>query len=176
MRMKFGQDLATGLLFLAIGIGAIFTIYFYDKLPMGTPNRPGTGVLPLALSWCLIGSGLILAVKSFLAGDSEITGINWRPLIMVTLGVTVFGLLIDRLGLFITMAISMSLCASAMTDTRWSEFFVFLGIMMFASWTMFVCLLGMPVNACPSFAECQLCWIVKTPLKALYDMLTWVVR
>lgn len=176
MRARFGQDLVTGLLFLVVGIGAILTIYFYDKMSMGTANRPGTGVLPLALSWCLIGTGGLLIGKSLLSGDSEITGINWRPLLLVTLGVTVFGLAIDRLGLFLTMALSMSICAAAMTETRWGEYVAFLGVMIVASWAMFVCFLGMPINACPDALPCDLCWIVKTPIKAVYDALTWVVR
>jgi len=176
MRVRFGQDLATGLLFLFIGIGAILTIYFYDHMSMGTPNRPGTGVLPLALSWCLIGTGTLLAIKSLLSGDSEITGINWRPLILVTAGVTVFGLAIDLLGLFLTMTLSMSICAAAMTETRWGEYAVFLAIMIVSSWAMFVCFLGMPINACPAAVPCDLCWIVKTPIKAAYDALMMVVR
>ena len=82
MRIKWGQDLATGLLFIAIGLGALIIGWDY---PRGTPQRPGTGVLPLALSWCLIGTGGILATKSIASGDSEITGINWRALFLVTL-------------------------------------------------------------------------------------------
>ncbi len=167
MKVKFGQDLATGLLFIAIGAGALVIGWNY---PMGIPQRPGTGVLPFALSCCLIGTGGLLAVKSVLAGDSEISGINWRALVLVTLGLIVFGLAIDHLGLLITMALSMSLCAGALPDTQWREFAVFFVIMFLASWVTFVCLLGMPVNACPSVAPCELCWLVKKPIQFIYGL------
>ncbi len=173
MRIKFGQDLATGLLFLLIGLGALIIGKDY---PMGTPNRPGTGVLPYILSWCLMGTGALLMVKSFTGGDSKISDINWRPLCLVTLALIVFGVGIDTLGLFITMTLSTALCAAAMSDTKWDEYLVFLAILAFASWTTFVCLLGMPVNACPSFAPCELCWLVKGPIRFLYDAFNWVVR
>ncbi|MFM9939812.1 MAG: tripartite tricarboxylate transporter TctB family protein [Hyphomicrobiaceae bacterium] len=173
MRMKIGQDLATGLLFMAIGIGALVIGWNY---PMGIPQRPGTGVLPFVLSCCLIGTGALLAVKSFTVGDSEITGINWRALILVTLGLVVFGFAIDRLGLLITMALSMSLCAAALRDTEWREFAIFFAIMFLASWVTFVCLLGMPVNACPSVAPCELCWLVKTPIRLAYEFFTKAVQ
>ncbi|MFM9940008.1 MAG: tripartite tricarboxylate transporter TctB family protein [Hyphomicrobiaceae bacterium] len=173
MRIRFGQDMATGLLFMVIGAGAL---YIGKDYPMGTANRPGTGVLPYILSWCLLGTGGLLAVKAFTSGDSAITGINWRPLCLVTLALVVFGFGIDKLGLFITMGMSTALCAAAMTETKWNEYLIFLGILAFASWTTFVCLLGMPVNACPSFAPCELCWLVKAPIRILYDAFNWVVR
>lgn len=173
MRIKFGQDMATGLLFLIIGLGAL---YIGKDYPMGTANRPGTGVLPTILSWCLVGTGGLLAFKSIFSGDTKITDINWRPLVMVTLGVVLFGLTIDHLGLFISMGLSMALVAGAMTETRWGEFLLFFAILFFASWTVFICLLGMPINACPSVVSCDLCWIVKAPIKFVYDVITWVVR
>ena len=54
MRIKSGQDFATGLLFIAVGVAAFWIGADY---PMGTPQRPGTGVLPRILAWCLIGTG-----------------------------------------------------------------------------------------------------------------------
>ena len=46
MRIKLGQDMATGLLFAVIGIGALIIGWDY---PMGLWTRPGTGVLPAIL-------------------------------------------------------------------------------------------------------------------------------
>ena len=82
MRIKSGQDLATGLLFIAVGIAAIWIGADY---PMGTPQRPGTGVLPRILAWCLIGTGGLLLIKSISTPGGHITGWAWRPLLAVTL-------------------------------------------------------------------------------------------
>ncbi len=187
MRIKVGQDMATGLLFAFIGIGALVIGWDY---PMGQWTRPGTGVLPAILSGLLILTGVVLIAKSLASGDSEITGINWMPLSLVTLAVVLFGFLIDTtvlnfgfftvkvpgLGLWLAMAISMTVCALAIQETQWKEYTIFLIFMMVMAWAVFICSLGMPINACPSFAECQVCWLVTTPVKKLYETLMWVVR
>ncbi len=149
MRVKWGQDLVTGLLFIGIGIGSLLTIYFYDKLSMGTAQRPGTGVLPLILSWCMIGTGVILGFKAITVTDEPISEWAIRPLVFVTLGTVAFGLLINDWGLILTMIISMTLCALGSLETRWREFTAFMGIMIALGWSMFIWLLGMPVPTWP---------------------------
>jgi putative tricarboxylic transport membrane protein len=152
MRIKWGQDMATGVLFILVGIGALLTIYYYDKLSMGSAQRPGTGVLPAILSWCLIGTGLFLSVKSIVFSDEPVTRMAWRPFLLVTLGVVLFGLLIDDWGLVVTMVISMTLCALGTVETRWIEFAIFSLIMIAIGWGMFIWLLGMPINTWPTKA------------------------
>lgn len=148
MRIRWGQDLATGLLFIVIGLGALIIGWDY---PRGSPQRPGTGVLPAILSWCLIGTGGLLMIKSILAGDIEIDQWSWRPFILVTLGVVVFGLTVDDLGLVIAMVLSMSLCALGTVETRWwPEFWIFSVIMIAIGVGMFILLLGMPINTWPT--------------------------
>ena len=149
MRSKFGQDLVTGLLFVGIGIAALIIGWDY---PRGTPQRPGTGVLPAILAWCMMGSGGLLALKAIMAGDEPISAIAWRPFFLVTLGVTAFGLLIDDWGLVLTMIVSMSLCAWGSLETRWPEFALFMVIMIAIGAGMFIWLLGMPINMWPTKA------------------------
>jgi hypothetical protein len=147
MRIRSGQDLATGLLFIAVGIAAIWIGADY---PMGTPQRPGTGVLPRILAWCLIGTGGLLLIKSISSNGGHITGWAWRPLLAVTLGTVAFGFMIDEYGLLLTMIVSMAICALGTAETRWSEFAAFMLIMMVASWAMFIWLLGMPIKVWPN--------------------------
>jgi hypothetical protein len=150
MRIKSSQDLATGLLFIAVGIAAIWIGADY---PMGTAQRPGTGVLPRILAWCLIGTGALLLVKSIASTSGHITGWAWRPLLAVTLGTIVFGFMIDDYGLVPTMIVSMTIGALGTVETRWSEFAVFMLIMMVSSWAMFIWLLGMPIKVWPNLAS-----------------------
>ena len=82
MRIKSGQDLLTGLLFIVVGGAGLWIGADY---PMGTAQRPGTGVLPYILSWCLIGTGGLLWIKAMLAEGPGLTGWAWRPIIMITL-------------------------------------------------------------------------------------------
>ncbi len=150
MRIKLGQDLATGVLFILVGIAALLTINFFDKLPMGVPQRPGTGVLPTILSWALIVTGGVLGLRAMAAGDEPVTGWAWRPLVCVTLAVVAFGYFIDDLGLVATMIVSMTLCALGTHETRWREFAIFTVIMLAIGVGMFVWLLGMPIPVWPT--------------------------
>jgi hypothetical protein len=147
MQVRTGQDFATGILFAAVGSAALWIGADY---PMGTPQRPGTGVLPALLSVCLIATGGILVARAVLRGDTPMARWSWRPLAAITLASVVFARLIDDLGLLITMVLSMSIGALGSSETRWREFAAFLGIMIAGSWALFIWLLGMPIPLWPT--------------------------
>jgi len=69
MRERSGQDFATGILFALIGAAAL---YISADYPMGVPQRPGSGVLPSILSWCLVVTGLILIGQAMALDGSSL--------------------------------------------------------------------------------------------------------
>ena len=150
MRIKSGQDLLTGLLFVVVGAGALWIGADY---PMGTAQRPGTGVLPYILSWFLIGTGGLLWLKALLVEGPDLTGWAWRPIIMITLATIAFALLIDRFGLVAAMLVSMTLAALGTPETRWREYAVFAVIMIVIAIAMFIKGLGMPIPIWPTQAQ-----------------------
>src|SRR5689334_24417616 len=103
MRIKSVQDAVTALMFVTVGVAALWIGADY---PVGTAQRPGTGVLPMILAWCLIACGALLGLKSLVAVGPGLSGWAWRPAIMVTLSNVAFALLIEPLGLVATMIIS----------------------------------------------------------------------
>jgi Tripartite tricarboxylate transporter TctB family len=145
MRVR-DQDFATGILFVVIGALALWIGWDY---PRGTAQRPGTGVLPAILSWCMIGTGGLLIIKGAVATGDLMERWAWRPLVAVTSATVLFGLLIDDMGLFVTMIVTMSLCAVGTAETRWFEFAIFLLIIMAGAWAMFIWMLGMPIPVFP---------------------------
>jgi hypothetical protein len=146
IRIRSNQDFATGLLFLAIGIGAYYIGSTYN---MGTAQRPGTGVLPRILAWCLIGSGVLMWIKAFTVDGASIERFAWRPLVMVTLAVVAFSLLIDRAGLVAAMIAAMTLAALGTPETRWREFAAFTVLMLAIGLGLFIYGLGMPIKVLP---------------------------
>jgi len=58
--------------------------------------------------------------------------------------------MIDDYGLVPTMIVSMAISALGTAETRWSEFAMFMLIMMVASWAIFIWLLGMPIKVWPN--------------------------
>jgi len=139
-------------MFVVIGIAGLIIGADY---PLGTAQRPDTGVLPRILSWCLVGTGSIVAVKAFLAEGEALDFKNWawRPVIFIALASAAFALFIDRLGLVVTMLISMVLAALGTRETRWEEFALFALTMIFVGVAMFIAALGMPIKVWPPFIE-----------------------
>src|SRR5262245_47822635 len=146
MRIRSWQDIATGLLFVVIGLGALWIGANYN---MGTAQRPGTGVLPRILSVCLIGTGVMLWIKAFIVDGPGLGHWAWRPLIMVTLATIAFALLIDPAGIVVAMLVSMTLAAFGTPETRWREFAVFTLIMLALGLGLFIYGLGMPIKVLP---------------------------
>ncbi len=146
MRFKSNQDLATGLLFVAIGLGAYLVAIDY---PMGTAQRPGTGVLPKALAWLLAGTGAILIVKAALINGPRLGDWAWRPALMIPIATVAFALLVDHLGLVLTMVVSMTLAALGTPETRWREYAVFAVFMIALGVVVFIVGLGMPIPIFP---------------------------
>ena len=145
MRIK-SQDFATGLLFIAVGAAALWISADY---PMGTPQRPGTGVLPAILAWCLIGTGALLWLKAVVTDSPNLTSWAWRPAIMITMAIIAFALLVDRAGLVVTMVVSMTLVALGTPETRWREYLPFAVIMLAIGVSVFIYGLGMPIPILP---------------------------
>jgi hypothetical protein len=146
MRIKGSKDFATGLLFLAIGLGAYYIGSTYN---MGTAQRPGTGVLPRILAWCLIGSGILLSIQALFQEGPKLDAWAWRPLIMITLATIAFAFLIDSAGLVVAMLVSMTLAALGTHETHWKEFAMFSVLMLVIGIGIFILGLGMPIKVLP---------------------------
>ena len=152
MRPKSTQDLATGLMFLAVGLAGLIIGWNY---PMGTAQRPDTGVLPRILSWLLVGTGGLISVKAFLFDGEALDLKNWawRPVSFIALATVAFALLVDSTGLVVSMVVSMTLAALGTQETRWSEYILFAFTMVFIGVAMFIAALGMPIRVWPAFIE-----------------------
>jgi hypothetical protein len=117
IRIKNGQDFATGLLFLIVGIGAY---YIGSSYSMGVAQRPGTGVLPRILAWCLIGSGILMWIKAFFGAGEGSVSFSWRPIVMPLLGIALLLLLLQLgAGPIISMTGAMTVAAIGMPGTPW---------------------------------------------------------
>jgi hypothetical protein len=146
MRVKGIQDLAASLLFAAIGLAALWISADY---PVGSAQRPGTGVLPRILAWCLVGTGVLLGIKALLADGPGLTRWAWRPVVMITLATVAFALSVDRLGLVAAMLLSMTLAALGTPETRWREYAMFCVVMIVLGVGMFIYGLRMPIPVWP---------------------------
>ena len=87
--------------------------------------------------------------RSLVRGGQPLTGWAWRPVLMITLAAVAFALLIDRVGLVITMVVCMTLTAIGTHETRWKEFTWFTALMVVIGLALFIWGLGMPIKVLP---------------------------
>ncbi len=136
------QDVLGGLLLAAWGAAGLL---FGRSLNIGTARRMGPGFFPAILSWLLILLGLAIAGAGAARGGAPASRVTWRPLILVTTAVLVFGLVIDRAGLMAATAAVISVAAFAGRDARWPEVLTLAGAMAICAAALFVYALGLPV-------------------------------
>jgi len=136
------QDVLGGLLLVAFGIAGLA---FGAPLDMGTARRMGPGFFPTILSWLLIGMGGLIAGGGLVRSGAQATGIAWRPVVLITIAVSVFGALIDRIGLIGATAAVIVLGSFAGRNARPLEVAALAVFMAVSAALLFVYALGQPL-------------------------------
>ena len=136
-------------MFLAFAAVAVLAARGYA---MGAAGRMGPGYFPFALGILLGVLGLIIVGRSFLAGGGErVAALHWRPLVMLACAVVVFGLLIERLGLVVTLIVVVAVAAAASRESRPLEVAALAAVLTAFSVGVFVYALRLPLAVWPSF-------------------------
>lgn len=95
--MKLKRDMAAGLMFSAIGLGALVIALGY---PFGSTLNMGPGYFPTIVSGLMLALGIVLTVRELRAQDAALlTDIAWRPLAIIIAAVAGFAVLIQHGGL-----------------------------------------------------------------------------
>ena len=121
---------------------------------MGAAARPGPGYFPLILSSIMVLLGAIVLFKSLTvetADGDPVGAFAWRPLIVIVLAITVFGLLLPRLGMLITLPILICLISLAGDEFKWKGVLVAAAVLTAASYLIFIVGLKLTIPVLPSF-------------------------
>src|SRR5690606_30755929 len=82
-----------------IGFGLFAAVFAALTLEIGTPERMGPGLFPIALGVLLIGFGLLILIRALLIrGEFEFPEFEMRPFLAVVIAVSAFALSMERLG------------------------------------------------------------------------------
>jgi hypothetical protein len=90
------RDFIGGILLVFFGAGALFMARNYT---IGTAFRMGPGYFPVILASLLIVIGMIVICTSVKSDEVKLPHFAWRPFIIVSVAVALFGVIIDRAGL-----------------------------------------------------------------------------
>lgn len=151
MKIKSEKDFWSGIMFLVVGI--VFAVGA-TNYSMGTSARPGPGYFPLILSIILAILGAIVLFKSLTIeteGGDKIGHIAWRPLLVVVASITVFAVLLPRLGMFLTIPVLIVMVSFAGDEFKWKGVLIAAVVLTIFSWLVFVKGLGLTIPVLPSF-------------------------
>lgn len=153
MKIKSERDFWSGLMFIVVGI--VFAVGA-TNYSMGSSARPGPGYFPLLLSIILAILGAIILFKSLTIeteGGDPIGHIAWRPLLVVVASITLFGVLLPRAGLFITLPLTVIAVSFAGDEFRWRGVLIAATLLTVFSWLIFVVGLSLTIPLWPSFIK-----------------------
>jgi hypothetical protein len=111
------QDLIGGILAVALGIFAIAEAAYY---PMGSLLRMGPGFFPCLIAAIIVALGIVLivnAVRPRAAHDGEGADVRLRPVLWIGVGIALFALLLERIGL--VPATAVLVVVSSLAEPRW---------------------------------------------------------
>ncbi len=151
MNIKSQKDFWSGLMFLIVGVGFAIGATNYS---MGSSARPGAGYFPLGLGvlTALLGAIILFESLTIETEDGEPIGhIAWRPLIVIVLTINVFGLLLPRLGMIVSIPILIIMTSLASEEFRWRGVLISAVVLTAFAWLIFIAGLKLTIPLWPKF-------------------------
>lgn len=151
MKIKSQKDFWSGLMFVVAGLGFAWGATEYS---FGSSARPGPAYFPFGLGilLTLIGAMVWFASITIETEDGDRIGaIAWKPLLIITLSVVMFGLMLPRLGMVISLPVLVIVAALAGDEFHWKDALINATILTVSSWLIFIKGLSLIIPLWPSF-------------------------
>lgn len=134
-------------MFLAFAATALLTARGYS---LGNAGRMGPGYFPMMLGYALALVGAILVGRSFVLSGEAVARLHPVPLMTIALGVVLFGMLVEPLGLVIAVMVATLMACLAGGQRRPLEIAALCIAMAVFSVGLFVLALRLPLQIWPS--------------------------
>jgi hypothetical protein len=151
MKIKSQRDFWSGFLFVATGLAFAWGSTEYS---FGSSARPGPAYFPFGLGvlLALLGGLVLFKALTIESADGDPVGtIAWRPLIVITASICLFGLMLPRLGLALTLPAVIVLSALAGDEFKLKEALLNSAVLTLMSWLIFVWGLRLAIPVWPEF-------------------------
>ncbi|MCC6949624.1 MAG: tripartite tricarboxylate transporter TctB family protein [Bradyrhizobiaceae bacterium] len=142
LKVRDQRDFWSGILFMAFGCAGL---WFGRNYAIGTAARMGPGYFPMMMSLALLGIGGFILARSLVAGSDTIERIAFWPQLQVLAAILAFGLLIERVGLAVSVAAVILISGFSAQGLRWHELIALALVMAAVCVGLFVHLLGQPI-------------------------------
>jgi hypothetical protein len=151
VKIKSQKDFWSGLMFVVVGLGFAWGATEYS---FGSSARPGPAYFPFGL-------GILLAIMGALVWFASITvetedgdrigAIAWKPLIIITGAVVMFGVILPRLGMILSLPLLIVVAALAGDEFHWKDALLNTVILTLGSWLIFIKGLNLVIPMWPKF-------------------------
>lgn len=118
MVVRNKKEFLSGLMLVGFGLSALLVAMNYR---MGTAFRMGPGYFPVMLASLLILIGLIVGGSAFRPSEVKMPKVAWRPLIMISGAVVLFGVILKGGGLLLATFLLVVVSRLARSDYSWLE-------------------------------------------------------
>ena len=172
MKIKSERDFWSGMMFLVVGVVFAIGATNYSMGPACPPNdpcatslwarlsqlsaHPGAGYFPLGLSILVALLGAVVLFKSLTIesdGGDPIGKFAWRPLIVIIVAIALFGVMLEPLGLAITVPVLIVIASLAGDEFHWKGVLANAIVLTIGSWAIFIWGLKLTIPLWPTFVR-----------------------
>lgn len=153
MKIKSQKDFWSGLMFVVVGIGFAWGATTYS---FGSSARPGPGYFPFGLGLLTAILGAVILFKALTIeseGGDPIGKIAWRPMAIVVGSVVLFGFLLPRLGMVITLPLLVLIASWASDEFKLVASLINAAVLTVFSWLIFIKGLGLTIPMWPTLGQ-----------------------
>jgi Tripartite tricarboxylate transporter TctB family len=150
LKIKSQKDFWSGLMFVAVGIGFAWGATEYS---FGNSARPGPGYFPFGLGILLAVLGGMVLFKALTietAGGDPIGHFAWKPLIIILGSVAMFGFLLPKLGMLMTLPILIIVASLASQEFTWKGALINAVVLTVGSYLIFIKGLSLTIPLLPA--------------------------
>ena len=147
MGIRAPKDFWSGVMFCGFAVVAILDARGYS---LGAASKMGPGYFPLLLGGLLAALGGILIGRSLVLSGEPVPRFHVVPLAVIAAAICLFGVMIEPLGLVLSLAVLTLMSAFAGAQFRLLETVALAAALIVFSVGVFVYALGLPLNIWPS--------------------------
>ena len=151
MKIKSQRDFWSGLMFIVVGIAFSWCATAYS---FGSSARPGPGYFPFGLGIILALLGAIVLFKALtieVEGGDQIGDWPIKQLLLILGAVVLFGLVLPRLGMAISLPVLIGVASLASGEFHWKEVLFNAVVLTIGSWLVFIKGLALTIPLWPTF-------------------------
>ena len=153
MKIKSEKDFWSGLIFILVGAAFAYGATNYS---FGSSARPGPAYFPFGLGVLMSILGAMVLFKALtleVEGGDKIGPWAWKPLVMITGTVAIFGWMLPHMGMFIALPILVIVAAMAGDEFHWKDALVISVVLTAGCWFIFIWGLKLTIPLWPTFIK-----------------------